>query len=322
VRSETPSSAVVSDETVKLTDVSEEISELISEVGERYGIGSLITASRLTGGYANDVFRLDADGPPTVLHLKHQPVDADSLNWEHRLLAQLNRHLPEALAPVQALDGSTWFWFHARPVWLTPWAPGHCAGPDDRLAVATVLGRLHASPVEPSTRPNHARLLQQPLPPLRRIPASLAPWRTVIAQARTDLNGLVSWLERERQPVTGLTHNDIFEGNVLVHRGRVSAVLDWEEANIDWQVWDLASSLWPFCADAGRLHQRAVTEFLTAYRAAGGTVPSDEDDLIVPLIRARRILEVLRAPTDRHPRWDLQQANLRAYTALSGPHLR
>ena len=81
-----------------------------------------------------------------------------------------------------------------------------------------------------------------PLPPLRRIPASLASWRTVIAEARTDLNGLVSWLERERRPVTGLTHNDIFEGNVLVHRGRVSAVLDWEEANIDWQVWDLASS--------------------------------------------------------------------------------
>jgi len=104
----------------------------------------------------------------------------------------------------------------------------------------------------------------------------------------------------------------------LVHRGRVSAVLDWEEANIDRQVWDLASSLWPFCADGDRLQQRAVTEFLTAYRAAGGTVPSDEDDLIVPLIRARRILEVLRAPTDRHPRWDLQQANLRAYTALSG----
>jgi Ser/Thr protein kinase RdoA (MazF antagonist) len=53
------------------------------------------------------------------LHLKHPPVDADSLNWEHRLLAQLNSHLPEALAPVPALDGSTWFWFHDRPVWLT-----------------------------------------------------------------------------------------------------------------------------------------------------------------------------------------------------------
>jgi hypothetical protein len=53
----------------------------------------------------------------------------------------------------------------------------------------------------------------------------MAVWAAVIAQARTDLTGLVTWLERERRPVTGLTHNDIFEGNVLVHRGRVSAVL-------------------------------------------------------------------------------------------------
>jgi hypothetical protein len=40
----------MSGEAVKLTDVSEEISELISEVGERYGMGSPITARRLTGG--------------------------------------------------------------------------------------------------------------------------------------------------------------------------------------------------------------------------------------------------------------------------------
>jgi hypothetical protein len=46
------------------------------------------------------------------LHLKHPPVDADSLNWEHRLLAQP----PEARAPVPVLNGSTWFWFHDRPV--------------------------------------------------------------------------------------------------------------------------------------------------------------------------------------------------------------
>jgi Ser/Thr protein kinase RdoA (MazF antagonist) len=124
VRSKTPGAAV-SDDAVKLIDVSEGISELISEIGERYGIGSPITARRLAGGYANDVFRLDADGPPTVLHLKYPPVDADSLNWEHRLLAQLNSHLPEVLAPVPALDGSTWFWFHDRPVWLTPWSQGH-----------------------------------------------------------------------------------------------------------------------------------------------------------------------------------------------------
>jgi hypothetical protein len=78
-------------------------------------------------------------------------------------------------------------------------------------------------------------------------------------------------------------------------------------------VWDLASSLWPFCANGDRLDKDAVAEFLHSYRSAGGPVPPEEDDLIVPLMR---ILEVLRAPTDRNPQWDLQLANLRAYTAL------
>ena len=57
-------------------------------------------------------------------------------------------------------------------------------------------------------------------------------------------------------------------------------------------------------------------EFLAAYRAAGGLVPPDEDDLIVPLVRARLLLEVLRAPNDRDPRWDHQLANLCAHAAL------
>ena len=40
---------MVSDEAVKLTDVSEEIPELISEISERYGIGSPITGELVTG---------------------------------------------------------------------------------------------------------------------------------------------------------------------------------------------------------------------------------------------------------------------------------
>ena len=50
----------------------------------RSGLGLTITSRRLTGGYANDVFRLDAVGPPSVLHVKHPPIDGDSLDWEHR----------------------------------------------------------------------------------------------------------------------------------------------------------------------------------------------------------------------------------------------
>jgi Ser/Thr protein kinase RdoA (MazF antagonist) len=291
--------------------------ELLREVVERYAMSYPISARRLAGGYANDVFRLEGVDPPTVLHLKHPPADGGSMNWEHRLLTQLSVHLPEALPPVPAVDGSTWFWFGERPVWLVPWAPGGPARSKDRQAVASVLGRLHSCPVEVSSRPHHARLLQLPVPPVRRLPAALAPWQTAVARARAELTDLVRWLERERRPVTGLTHNDIFPGNVLVHQGQVTAVLDWEEAEIDWQVWDLASALWSFCAQGERLDDQAREEFLAAYRAAGGPVPPDEDDLIVPLVRARLLLEVLRAPTDRDPRWDHQLANLRAHAALS-----
>jgi len=291
--------------------------ELLREVVERYGMSYPISARRLAGGYANDVFRLEQVDAPIVLHLKHPPADADSMDWEHRLLTELSVHLPEVLPPVPAIDGSTWFWFRGRPVWLVPWAPGGPARPADRRAVATVLGRLHSCPAGVASRPHHARLLHLPLPPVRQLPTALAPWQTAIGDGRAELTSLVRWLERKRRPVTGITHNDIFPGNVLVHHGQVTAVLDWEEAEIDWQVWDLASSLWPFCAQGERLDDQAMGEFLAAYRAAGGPVPPDEDDLIVPLIRARLLLEVLRAPTDRDPRWDHQLANLRAHATLS-----
>jgi hypothetical protein len=47
-----------------------------------------------------------------------------------------------------------------------------------------------------------------------------------------------------------------------------------------------------------------------------GPIPPEEDDLIVPLVRARLLLEVLRAPYDRQPQWNRQMASLRAYTTL------
>jgi Ser/Thr protein kinase RdoA (MazF antagonist) len=293
-------------------------SALLGAVVDRYGLRSPVTVRRLAGGYANDVFLLDAD-TPVVLHLKHPPVNAASIAWEHGVVTALAHWLPPALAPLPALDGSTWFWHEGRPVWLVPFAGGAPAAVRDRDAVAAVLGRLHAAPVEVTQRPGHDRLLEPPLPPVRGLPEELAPQVGRLVRARDELTDLLTWIRQERRPLTGLTHNDIFEGNVLVEQGEVTALLDWEEANLDWLVWDVATSLWPFCSEGDRLVPDATSRFLDAYRAAGGPLPPGEDDLIVPLVRARRLLEVLRAPTDRNPRWSLQRANLRAYSALRLP---
>jgi Ser/Thr protein kinase RdoA (MazF antagonist) len=289
------------------------VEDLVAVIAERYGLDAPIRASRLTGGYANDVFLLV--GHDLVAHVKHPPAHLESLSWEHRLLRLLADRLPEVPAPLPDPSGSTFFLAQDRPVWLTPFVQGSPAQLSDRQLVGAALGRLHATEIDLPARPGHARLRDLPIPPLREMPPRFDSWLELIAKARTDLIRLVSVIDRTRQPAAGVTHNDIFPGNVLVQNGSVTALLDWEEADVDWLVWDLATSLWPFCDTAD--WRRAITDFVTAYRGAGGRVPAEEDDLILPLVRAKRILEVLRAPTDRHPRWDLQLANLVAYQALA-----
>jgi Ser/Thr protein kinase RdoA (MazF antagonist) len=294
------------------------INDLLRAVEERYGLDGPVIARPLSGGYANDVCLLEGDGAadPVVLHVKYPPVDLDSLAWEHRLLDRMSTHLPEALAPLRALDGSTFFLHDERPVWLVRYVAGGPAGADDRLAVARILGRLHSIDVDLPARPGRARLRDLPIPPIGRYPAAFDAWLPRIETARTELIELVRDIDQTRTLTSGITHNDVFPGNVLVDRGTVTAFLDWEEADVDWLVWDLAAALWPYCSRGDDLDTAAMAEFLGAYRDAGARVPADEDDLLVPLIRTKRMLEVLRAPTDRDPQWNYQLANLGAYERL------
>ena len=138
-------------------DPAEPEADLLKAVAEAYGLQTPISAERLTGGFANDVFLL-TDDPLVVLHIKHPPLDLQSLSWEHELLALLRPHLPETPAPMRTLGGRTFLLNDERPVWLTPYVPGEPAEPADRRAVAAALGRLHAVQLKVEPRPGHPRL--------------------------------------------------------------------------------------------------------------------------------------------------------------------
>jgi Ser/Thr protein kinase RdoA (MazF antagonist) len=293
------------------------IDALVRAVQERYVIGEVTSVRRLRGGYANDVFLLTGRTGDVVLRIKYPPVDLDSIAWEHRLLTVLSTTMPEVPAPLLGRDGTTMFLHGRRPVSLMPYVPGAPGGPEHRLAVAKTLGRLHSTAVDVPERPNHPRLQDLPFPEVRQLPAALAQWLPRIREARAAALDLVRQLSATGRLRTGITHNDVFPGNILVHDGRVSALLDWEEADVDWLIWDLACGLWTFCNHRDEeLDADAAKAFLDAYREADGLLSSEEEDLIIPLIRTKRILEVLRAPTDRDPRWDYQLANLHAYENL------
>ena len=116
-----------------------------------------------------------------------------------------------------------------------------------------------------------------------------------------------------------MIHGDFFRGNVLAEGARVTGLVDWEEAHVDWFTSELANGVWEFCKRPsydGFDTERAAA-FVDAYRGARGPACAADDDLIVGFIRVKRILEVLRAPTDRQVDWDYQRANLRAFAALA-----
>jgi Ser/Thr protein kinase RdoA (MazF antagonist) len=298
-----------------------ELDRLPAQLRVSYGFTDVAIGERLEGGYANDLYRVVADENAFVLRVKYPPAQPDDIAWEHRVQGMLARCLDEVQAPLVGADGSTYVRIGDRIAWLVPFVAGEQADPareQHRVAAARALGRLHRAgagiTVEP--RPRGAPLRDLRWPPLTASP-ELAAWAPQIASARAWAISFVETLKERPGLPTSLAHGDYFPGNVLIAHDRVAAVIDWEEARPDWVTWDLACALGTFCAVDERLDAEACARFVAAYRAAGGTAAPDDDDLLVPLIRVKRILEVLRAPTDREPRWEHQRRNLRSLANLS-----
>jgi Ser/Thr protein kinase RdoA (MazF antagonist) len=286
---------------------------------DAYGFGDVAIGDRLEGGYANDLFRIEADGRRLVLRIKHPPVDQDDITWEHRLTRSLAERLSEVPAPLPARDGGTFVALGDRVAWLVPFvdaAPADAARAAHRVAAARALGRLHAVDAGVPPRPRLEPLRDLTWPPLR-VPPELHEWGHTIAREREWAIDYVGGLARDRPLCTGLTHGDYFPGNVLIAGDEVAAIVDWEEARSDWLSWDLANAAGSFCTFGDELDRDACERFAAAYRADGGPAPAADDDLLIPLMRVRWILEVLRAPTDRHPRWEHQRGKLRALANLA-----
>jgi homoserine kinase type II len=312
------------------------LSEAVLGVAEeRYGLPRSRIERRLSGGYANDLFLVRSDLGAHVLRVMHPPVDPAAIGWEHTLLNALAPRLPEVCAPLPTLDGESSVRAADRFVAVFPYIKGAPAEHGDerhRDAAAQLLGRFHAAAAElrPAQRPR-AVALHELRPAIERgsyfagIGAEARPWPTelrtrtgFIDDARAWLLDFVEEVWARRKPTQGLVHGDFFVGNVLIEQERVVGLVDWEEARLDWTLFDVSSAVWEFCksGDKTTFDRLAAASFLASYRSAGGTLPADEDDLIVPLIRARRILEVLRSPYDRTVDWGYQLANLKAFERL------
>lgn len=296
----------------------------VREAVERhYDLGAVDVVERLPSGVSNDVFGVRARGRSLVLRVQQIRSGIESVEWEHALVSALAGVVPEVPAPIRTRDGGTFVPHDGLALSLLPFAnalPARVGDPAERLEAARVLARLHgaSAELEPPPRPGHARLADLPFPEVGALSPELARHASRLEELRADAIAVVRRLAEQRL-TTGVVHGDYFPGNLLVADRRAVAVLDWEEADVDWQAYDVACAAWSFTVAemSDQLDRGAMDDFVARYRDAGGTVPPSEDDVLVPLVRVKRILEILRAPTDRRVDWEYQLRNFRAAEKLS-----
>jgi Ser/Thr protein kinase RdoA (MazF antagonist) len=281
---------------------------LADVLSSRYGIvaGAL---TPLTGGEACDVYRIDGS-VPAVARLSPGLTVAE-LAWTVAVAGEFGAAIAEVVRPIAALDGS--LAVDVDGVALSVWAfvEGARLDREDwsaRAAAARLLASLHCtSPV---------------IWPGRRPPTRSEPMPDVdLADVDDpDLDDrLRRWRSRGGWPY-GVVHGDFFRGNVLCHDGRITGLIDWDEARLDYVATELGWSVWEFAKDRSgdRLRADRAADFLRAYRQADG--PRYPHDMLGSFIRHRlraeirqsRIAAALGRPYDA----DYEAAEVRAFATV------
>lgn len=225
-------------------------------IARRLG-ADLVAFDRLTGGTSADVWRLDIaddDGPRSVVYRRHEPGDLKDhgggvAHKEFHLLERLHeRSFPVPRPLLVDTD---------EQVLVTEFVAGEPAVAPAKLTGALdqmveLLARLHDFDVAALDR-YVVPALEDPLEHLPgALPASEAGRRLGAALARGAV-GLPA-----ARPA--LVHGDFWPGNLLWHRGRIAALIDWEDACVGDPHADLACARVELLCEYGD----AASEYFTS----------------------------------------------------------
>jgi Ser/Thr protein kinase RdoA (MazF antagonist) len=213
-----------------------------------------VEPQKLGGGYHNTVLRV---GDVVVRLEKRDPA---SVAWEHELLAWLKPEVPEVVAPLPAVDGTTALTIDGQTASVLPFVEGT---PGGGLAAAEVLARIHVRGAAwPAVRPRPGR------PSYAELDWEHNDWWDWSAVQKPPelvraFEHTRAWIASDPPLVRTPVHGDPARQNVLAGKDRIVGVIDWEWARVDWPGVELALAAWTFAED-----DRA--SFVDAYLDAGG----------------------------------------------------
>ncbi len=109
-------------------------------IAERYGLALPARGERLGGGATGALVRAGD------FAVRAERVNPESVRWEHELVRFLAEEIDEVVAPLPALDGSTFYLDGSRVVSVFPFVEGDQLRSREsvfRQELPTLLARLH-----------------------------------------------------------------------------------------------------------------------------------------------------------------------------------
>jgi homoserine kinase type II len=286
--------------------------ELLAAAAHFFPSVAGFTFRRASGGVNNKTFYVDTPTSATfVLRLYNNGRNEARVRYEHAALALLaplsfSFAVPRFLPSLRAADGGATF--------ATLADGGHacCAaliagGPASGLAHARAIGSATAElvrgmaplrlpeglqPANPLYRnfySAHHSITREAFMACARSDAALAAVRQAMDYLVAEIEATEAVLARIASlspPLPQqLINADLHTDNVLVEGQRVTGVLDFEFAAIDWRCMELVVGVSKYCGAADP--RPLLVEYIEGYRAGGGSFTAVEVELIPELIIMR-----------------------------------
>lgn len=253
-----------------------------------FGVPVNERAVRLHGGEESAAYRVGE----FVVRIGPQWRTDQEMRWFATLAAHAATVVPEVVAPVPAAAGDFVVRLSGRPVSVWPFVPGDWPAKGDhvlRYQAAELLARLHKA------------LADAPMPDQPPTPMPQGPGEDLLDPALDD------WLRERASVGVQPLHGDYYRGNALAADGRITALLDWDDAYVGPVEKDVCEAAWEWGAGLSAGTLSGPLAFLAAYTSSGGTAVSRY--ALRQYARARMRAEILYART----RWQELDADDHAY---------
>jgi Ser/Thr protein kinase RdoA (MazF antagonist) len=309
------------------------LSGIFEQTAREYeGMAVPLSCKRLSGGERNDIFKLDFhEGSPLVLRIIHHKTELSGVLYTNTWSAFAASRIKEAISPRLTKTGDSIFIHNGMICEILPFVEG--VNSDRELSIhrdeiAKIQARLHNIGLQfpdQRPRPDRPRLLEfdfennyiynweavdkmlssggkalfsdprhQSETEQEKI-AGIYERREALYKGKEEFIKLTESLKKRRDLLYAPIHGDLYGPNVLMKDDRIAGILDWDECGNEMLVYELGRVLWEYCKNPERdgFDRDRSAQYLAAYKAEGGPVPEDEWDLMVPLLRYLKYIEVM-----------------------------